>query len=63
MRIDHFEIEESKVNKGMKILIAIAEDGQKYVVAGDFHACTRLVPYEHAWDAIGQEAMNKLRGY
>jgi hypothetical protein len=50
MKIKEFEIEESKVNKGCLNLIAIAENGSKYVVSGDFHSPTYLIPYETAWD-------------
>lgn len=53
MKVVSFEIEESKVNKGSMLLIAIGEDGTKYVVAGDPYYCSKLEPYEKAWDVVG----------
>lgn len=50
MKIIEFHIEESKVNKVCLNLIATSEDGNKYVVSGDFHSPTYLIPYESAWD-------------
>jgi len=50
MRVKNFKIEESTVNKGCKILIAICENGEKFVVSGDHHSPTYLVPYEKAFD-------------
>ena len=50
MKVKEFEIEESKVNKGCLNLIAIAENGEKYVVSGDYHSSPYLIPYDRAWD-------------
>ena len=49
-RIDHFIIEESKVNKGLMILIAVSEDGRKWVCSGNHWSPTYLVKYEDAFD-------------
>ena len=60
MNVKSFSIEESKVNKGMMILVATTEDGNKYVVGGDHYNPTAIIPYQKAWDAIGQEAFKQL---
>ena len=51
MKVQEFHIEESKVNKQCKILVATTETGEKFVVSGDFHAPTYLIAYDKAWDA------------
>lgn len=63
MKILHFEIEESIVNKGMKILVATAENGEKYVVGGDPYNCIKLVRHEECFDVIGIEEHKRLTGY
>lgn len=60
MKIVSFEIEESKVNKGMEILVATAENGNKYIVGGSTDYPPAIVPYDKCWDAIGQEAFKNL---
>jgi len=50
MKIERFEMEESKVNKGRMCLIAIAEDGSKHVINGGSDALVYLDPYETSWD-------------
>ena len=50
MKITEFEIEESKVNKGCLLLIAITEDGSKYIVSGDHYSPTYIIPYDRAFD-------------
>lgn len=62
MKIESFSIEESKINKGMKILVATTEDGEKYVVGGDTGYPPAIIPYDKCWDAIGEEAFKKLSG-
>jgi len=51
MKVKEFFIEESKVNKQCLILVAVLETGEKFVVSGDHHAPTFIIPYERAWDA------------
>lgn len=63
MKVISFEIEESKVNKGQMILIAVTETNERFVVAGNAHYCTQLVPYDKCWDAIGQEKFKEITGY
>lgn len=53
MKVKEFEIEESKVNKGRLILVAITDTGEKYVVSGDFRMPAYIIPYSNAWDAKG----------
>lgn len=50
MKVDYFEIEESKINKGCMVLIAVTGDGKKFVCSGQYDTPTYLVPYEAAWD-------------
>lgn len=50
MKVAKFEIEESKVNKNCLLLIAITEDGKKFVVSGDHYMPTYVIPYESAFD-------------
>jgi len=63
MIVTKFEIEESKFNKGMHILVATTETGERFVVAGQHHSPTYLERYEHSSDAIGKEAWKKLTGH
>lgn len=49
-KIKEFGIEESKVNKGLMILVAIDEDGNKWVCSGDHWSPTYLQKYEGAFD-------------
>lgn len=58
--VKEFYIEESKVNKGMLIMVAVAEDGSKYVVGGDPYNTPAVIPYNQCWDAIGQDEYKKL---
>lgn len=46
MKVTDFEIEDDKVNEGQKMLIAIAEDGSKWVVGGNLNFSLELVPYD-----------------
>lgn len=63
MRIVNFEIEDDFVNKGQKLLIAIALDGSKYVVSGNPHFPTSLIPYEQCWyTKVGHENFNEANG-
>lgn len=62
MIIEKFEIEESKVNKGCLILVATAADGKKYVVSGNYHSPTYIVPYENAWDASRMDEKGAVKG-
>ncbi len=50
MKIKEFEIQTSTRNKQLSVLIAIAEDGTKWVVSGDCYSPTYLTPYEAAFD-------------
>jgi hypothetical protein len=49
-KVKEFSIEESKINKGLMVLIAIDEDGKKWVCSGDHWSPTYLVEYENAFD-------------
>lgn len=49
MKIKEFHIEDDIRNKGHKLLIAISEDGLKYVVAGNPHFPTSIIPYNECW--------------
>lgn len=51
IKITEFFLEESKVNKGCMNVIAVDENGQKWVVSGNMHSPTYSVKYEDAWDA------------
>jgi hypothetical protein len=44
-KVIEFYTEESKMNPGIKILVAVTEDGDTYVVGGDTNFCTKLVEY------------------
>ena len=48
-KIKEFYIEEDKKNKGSFLLIAVCEDGEKFVVSGSAHAPMHLVPYDNCW--------------
>ena len=50
MKVERFELEESKVNKGCLCLIAITENGDKYVVSGGHEALVYMQPYATNWD-------------
>ena len=50
IKIKEFFIQESKFNKGLKVLIALDENAKKWVVSGDHHAPTYLVEYEKSSD-------------
>lgn len=50
LKISHFHLEESQLNKGNLILVATTVTGKKYVVSGDHHAPTYLVEYEKSSD-------------
>lgn len=49
MKVKEFYIEPDKQNKGSLILVAVTEDNQKFVVAGDTYYPTHLVPYQESW--------------
>lgn len=49
MEVSKFTIEESKVNKGMFLLIAHTEEG-KFVCSGDHWNPSFVTPYEKAFD-------------
>lgn len=49
-KIVEFYLEEDKKNKqGAMLLIAVAEDGSKYVVCGNPHFPTNVTPYGSCW--------------
>ena len=50
IKIKEFFIEESKVNKGLMILVAVDENGQKWVCSGDHWSPTYAKKYEDAFD-------------
>lgn len=50
VKVKSLFIEESKVNKGMYILIVIASNGEKFVMAGDQYYPTYLTPYDKSFD-------------
>jgi hypothetical protein len=50
IKIKEFSLEESKVNKGLIVLVATDENGQKWVCSGDHWNPTYSQKYEHAWD-------------
>jgi hypothetical protein len=50
IKIKEFFIQESKFNKGLKVLIALDENNKKWVVSGDHHSPTYLVEYEKSSD-------------
>lgn len=50
MKVIEFKIQESKVNKGLFILIAKTEDGKQWVCSGDHYSPTYLRPLETAFD-------------
>jgi hypothetical protein len=49
-KVVSFYVEESKRNNGMKILVAVCESGEKYVVAGDHWTPTAMVKYENCFE-------------
>lgn len=50
IKIKDFFLEESKFNKGLMVMVAVDENGKKWVVSGDHHAPTYLVEYEKSSD-------------
>ena len=54
LKIKEFFLEESKVNKKLMILVAIDENGQKWVCSGDHWNPTYLKKYEDAFDTQDQ---------
>lgn len=50
VKIKSFELQESTVNKGRMCLVAIAEDGSKWVIGGNHQENNYATPYETAWD-------------
>lgn len=50
IKIKEFFLEESKVNKGLMILVGIDENGQKWVCSGDHWSPTYAKKYEDAFD-------------
>jgi hypothetical protein len=59
-KIKEFFIEESKVNKGLMILVAIDEDDQKWVCAGDHWSPTYVRKYENAFDTKHSFTPNQI---
>lgn len=59
MEVLKFEIEESKVNKGMFYLVAIVETGDKFVVGGQHQESNYCIPYDIAWDTTTMEEKKK----
>ena len=57
MKVKEFQIEESKINRGMMILIAVSETGDKFVVGGNTDYCTALTPYNQCYNT--QSDVNK----
>lgn len=53
MKIKEFQLEDAKINKGVKILIAITESGEKYVIGGNAHYPMAVIPYDQCWEVIG----------
>lgn len=49
-KIKEFYITESKVNKGLMLLIAVDEDGQKWVIYGDVINPAYIVKFEDGFD-------------
>jgi hypothetical protein len=49
-KIKEFYLEESKVNKGQMVLIAVDETGQKWVCSADSYDCRYAQKYEDAFD-------------
>ena len=49
MKVKEFIVEDDKVNRGLKILVAVTEDGSKFVVSGNPHFPTQLVPYDECY--------------
>lgn len=63
MKVKEFLIEDDFINKGQKIMVAVAEDGSKWVVSGNPHFPTNLIPYESCWyTEIGHSNFNKANG-
>lgn len=53
MKITSIEIEESRMNKGVKIVVFTAENGDKFVPyteTPDFASVLYVVPYKTAWE-------------
>lgn len=63
MKIKELLIEDDFVNKGQKIMVAIAEDGSKWVLSGNPHFPTSLTPYENCWyTKEGHQNIEKANG-
>jgi hypothetical protein len=50
IRIKDIYLQESKLNRGLLVMIAVDENGQKWVVSGDHHHQTYLIEYEKSSD-------------
>lgn len=50
VKIQQFFLEASKVNKQLMILVAVDENGQKWVCSGDHWSPTYAKKYEDAFD-------------
>lgn len=62
MKITEFTIEDDFVNKGRKILTALAEDGSKWVVYSG-QSATSLIPYDMSWNTSdGHKNIEKANG-
>lgn len=55
IKITEFFLEESKVNKGCMNVIAVDENGQKWVCSGDHWSPMYAIKYEDAWDTTTME--------
>jgi hypothetical protein len=49
-KVKGFFIQDSAANKGLKVLIVVTENGDKYVVAGQHHTPTYLQEYKTSPD-------------
>lgn len=53
MKVSHFEIMESaELNPGSLRLVAVAENGQKYVVGGQWEDARYLTPIENMGEKL-----------
>lgn len=57
--IKRFYLEESKVNKGKMIVVAVTYSGKKFVMSGDHYSPTYATPYENQWDTKPLNSQSK----
>lgn len=50
IKLKEFFLEESKVNKGLMIVVAIDENGEKWVLSGDHWNPTFAQKYDNSFD-------------